>query len=79
MPRLPSKRRRQSGKDSGTVIAIAGVLIISCGFLGFMAMVAPNLLVIPALGIGLGLFIAFHYLVWGKWLTNHLNKLPDDE
>ena len=80
MPRLPSQRRRKSGKhaDTGTAFGLVAVVLLTAGFLGLGAMVAPNLMVIVGLGAGLGLFIALHYVLWGRWLVRHLNKENED-
>ena len=74
MPRLP---KRQPKKNPATAIALMGMLLFAGGLLGVTAMVlGPGALAVVGLGVLMVLFIAFHYLLWGKWLSN---RLPRDE
>jgi hypothetical protein len=74
MPRLP---KRQSRKNPATAIALMGLLLFAGGLLGVTAMVlGPGALAVVGLGVLMVFFIAFHYLLWGKWLSN---RLPQDE
>ena len=59
--------RNQS--NAGTAIALAGLILLSAAMLGLMALVLP-----PLLGVVLVILIfavpaAFHYLIWGWWLS----------
>lgn len=67
---------QQPGRNSGTFIALFGLLVIAAGLLGLSALILPiarGIIVLVLLFLGM---IAFHYCVWGWWLSTHA---PTDE
>lgn len=67
---------KQPGRNSGTFIALFGLLVIAAGLLGLSALVMPQIfgiLIVVVLFLGA---VAFHYCVWGWWLSAHA---PTDE
>ncbi|MBS0266488.1 MAG: hypothetical protein JSS02_31440 [Planctomycetes bacterium] len=64
--------------NSGTMIALFGVLLISGSLLGLMSLVLPQVAgVIIVVLVIFVLPISFHYFVWGRWLSRM--KRPDDD
>lgn len=54
--------------------------MLSAGLFGVAVMVlGPGALAVVALGAMLVLFIAFHYFVWGKWLSKRLTQQDADD
>ncbi|HUG19983.1 MAG TPA: hypothetical protein VMM56_13450 [Planctomycetaceae bacterium] len=66
-------------KDQATYAAMFGLLFF-CGLLLLLvAAVLPKVLWLVVIVFGFGLFFLLQYLLWGRWLTRHLQKkLPDD-
>lgn len=65
----PTRRAPQPGANAATFLALGGLVIVGMGLLGLASMVLPQALGI-LLVIGLFVFpVAFHYLVWGWWLS----------
>jgi hypothetical protein len=64
-----------------TLIALFGLVIIGGALLGLMALVLPQFLgILLVLGVVFVGPIAFHYLVWGWWLSQfNGEKTGDDE
>ena len=52
-----------------TAIALFGLILISAALLGLMAMVLPQLLGIVVVFLVFLVPAAFHYVVWGWWLS----------
>ncbi|MGQ0636557.1 MAG: hypothetical protein ACT4QC_18235 [Planctomycetaceae bacterium] len=53
-----------------TMIALFGLLLVGGALLGLMALVLPQFLgILLVVGIVFVGPIAFHYLVWGWWLS----------
>ena len=74
MPRLP---KRQPKKNPATAIALMGMLLFAGGLFGVATMVlGPGALAVIGLGMLMVFFIGFHYLLWGKWLSN---RQPRDD
>lgn len=62
-----------------TMIALFGLLVVSAAILGLMALVLPQFLGI-ILVVGLVCAgIAFHYLVWGWWLSGMKRDDAEEE
>ncbi len=55
--------------NAATAIALLGLVLISAALLGLMAMVLPQLLGILIVILIFALPAAFHYLIWGWWLS----------
>lgn len=69
-------RDQRATRDAGTLMALLCLIGGSVLFIAFAAMVMPQLL---GLFLVVGLFlgaVAFHYLIWGWWLTAAL-KMDD--
>jgi Flp pilus assembly protein TadB len=69
--------RNQS--NAGTAIALAGLVFISLAILGLMALVLPQLLGVLVVILIFAIPAAFHYLIWGWWLSQARNKQLDEE
>ncbi len=70
------ERRR---KDSGTWSAMVMLIGISLLFLALISMVLENAFPFLLVIFGLVFFCAFHYLLWGCWLSDYLKRTtPDD-
>lgn len=64
----------KSTRDAATMIALICLILGSASFVGFAALVMPQLL---GLFLVVGLFlgaVALHYIVWGWWLTAMLKS-----
>lgn len=73
------RRPTRSGSEhnAATFLALLGLLVIAGGLLVLAAMVTPSVLGILVVVGGFFLFGAFHYLVWGHWLSKP--QPQDDE
>ena len=67
MANRSSPSRNQS--NAATAIALVGLLLISAALLGLMALVLPQLLGILIVILIFAVPAAFHYLIWGWWLS----------
>ncbi len=65
-------RGRSPTSNSGTFLALILLLAISAGMLMLTAMVLPQALGLLIVGVGFAMVAAFHYLVWGRWLSSRL-------
>jgi hypothetical protein len=63
----PPRRPAGSG-NSGTLLALAVLMILAVGFLALTAMIMPGAFGFLAVLLGLFLFVSLHYLLWGWWL-----------
>lgn len=63
-----------SGNNAATFMALGVLILAAIAFLVLVAMVVPSALGVFAVGLGFSMFIAFHYLVWGWWLGDRLNR-----
>ena len=64
----------QSAGETGTWLALLGLLFVSLVLLGLMALVMPQLLGVLLV---LDVFLTFgvlHYLLWGWWLGKRLMR-----
>ena len=76
-PSSPPSQRPES--NSGTAIALFGLLLISGAILGLMSLVLPQ--VAGVLLVVLLVFVvpmALHYVVWGWWLSQ-MKDVEDEE
>lgn len=69
--------RNQS--NAGTAIALVGLVFMSIALLGLMALVLPQLLGVLLVILIFAVPAAFHYLVWGWWLSQARNAENDEE
>jgi hypothetical protein len=74
-------RNSPSGSQSNaaTAIALLGLLLISAALLGLMALVLPQLLGILIVILIFAVPAAFHYLVWGWWLSQAREREQEAE
>lgn len=81
-PRKPDpsrrKRRQPASSDSGTVVALVGVILIGGALMGIGAMVMPNLFALPAIGFAFAALIGLQYLIWGYWFDRSLAADDDN-
>jgi len=66
-PRPSPVSRNQS--NGATAIALFGMLLISGALLALMALVLPQLLGVLVVILIFAVPAAFHYVVWGWWLS----------
>ena len=80
-PRLPgqSRQEREQAQNTGTWIALVFASMIAVGFLGLILLIMPDLIWLPLIVAGFGLFIALHYFTWGAWLMRHRQNDDEDE
>lgn len=77
-PQRPTQNSAQS--NAATWIALFGLLLVGGALLGLTALVMPQFLGLIAVVGGLFVVpIAFHYLVWGWWMSQMKDDTPDDE
>jgi len=81
LPAPPERPRsgRQPQSNSGTILALFGLLMIGGALLGLVTLVMPQAMAI-VLVIG-GLFViplVLHYLTWGWWLSQMKDENPAD-
>jgi Flp pilus assembly protein TadB len=65
--------------NAATAIALLGLVLISAALLGLMAMVLPQLLGILIVILIFVVPAAFHYLIWGWWLSQVREQEMDAE
>lgn len=66
--------------NAGTWIALFGLILIGGALLGLTVLVMPQFIGLVAVVGGLFVVpIAFHYLVWGWWMSQMKDDDPDDE
>jgi hypothetical protein len=64
-----------SQSNVATAIALFGLVLVAAALLGLMAMVLPELLGILIVILIFAVPAAFHYLIWGWWLS----QMRDEE
>lgn len=67
------------GKNSGTLLAFLMLIVLSGLLLLLIAVVFPNVLGLVSVVLGIFLFCAFHYVVWGHWLADRLSRTDIEE
>ena len=70
----PEAAARRS-RDAATAIALLGLVVLGAALLGLMALVLPQLLGIVIVVLIFAVPAAFHYVVWGWWLS----QMRDEE
>ena len=80
---MPDRRAPSSSQsNAATAIALFGLVLLAAAMLGLMALVLPQLLGILVVILIFAVPAAFHYLVWGWWLSQMRDDDPeagDDE
>lgn len=71
-PKVPSESTTASARNQATYMALAVLLILGIALIALCALVMPSILGIVLVGFGFFFFIAFHYVVWGRWLSNRI-------
>ena len=69
--------RNQS--NAGTAIALGGLFLMSAAMLGLMALVLPQLLGVVLVILIFAVPAAFHYLIWGWWLSQSRQAESEDQ
>ena len=70
----PSSNR----SNAATAIALLGLVLMSAALLGLMAMVLPQLLGILIVILIFAVPAAFHYVVWGWWLSQSRDQETEE-
>jgi hypothetical protein len=68
-----------SQSNAATAIALVGLLLISAVLLGLMALVLPQLLGVLIVILIFAIPAAFHYLIWGWWLSQVRDRESETE
>ena len=78
---IMANRNPSSGSRSNaaTAIALLGLMLISAALLGLMALVLPQVLGILIVILIFAVPAAFHYLVWGWWLSQSRKREQEAE
>ncbi len=76
---MSNPRRPDKNRDSTTFLALFALMAVAAGLLFLSALVMPQMVGVLAVVCGLFFFGAFHYVVWGWWLSGVLKKDDDDE
>jgi hypothetical protein len=84
IPPAPPRPRRtapsEAESNAATWIALFGLLLIGGALLGLTVLVLPQFLGVIAVAGGLfAVPIAFHYLVWGWWMSQMKDEYPEDD
>ena len=69
--------RNQS--NAGTAIALVGIVLLSAAMLGLISLVLPMLLGVLVVILIFAVPAAFHYLIWGWWLSQTREVQSDGE
>lgn len=65
-----SGSQRQPPRSNGpTILALLALMAMAVGLLFLSALVLPQLFGFAVVVVGFFVFIAFHYVVWGWWLS----------
>jgi hypothetical protein len=79
-PRLPGRNPGGQGSArNATWLAMFGLVAVTAGLFGLMAMVMPQMAIVILLAGAFGLVFCAHYLVWGYWLDRSRAKAGDSE
>lgn len=74
-----SHNEDERNKDRGTWTALFALFIISSLLILLIANVFPGILGFILVVWGIVLFVCFHYLVWGRWMSKWIVKDDDDD
>lgn len=70
--------RNKREADQRTLLALAMLVFAALGLLALAALVMPHLLGVILVVGGLLVFGTGHYLVWGWWLPQYLDRRDAD-
>ena len=70
---------RSPQRNSGTALALLGILLAMGLLMGLIALVLPQILGLVLVVFGFFFLGVFHYLVWGWWLKVTPDQEDDDE
>ena len=65
--------------NSATILALLGLTAVAVGLLALCALVLPQFVGILSVGFGFFFFVVFHYLLWGRWLSNRSAGQDDED
>ena len=65
---MSSPKRPTRSDDSGTLLILLVLMFLAVGFLALTAMILPGAFGFLTVLLGLFLFGALHYVLWGWWL-----------
>lgn len=65
----PERSSHHGQSNAATAIALFGLVLMGAALLGLMALVLPQLLGIVVVVLIFAVPAAFHYLVWGWWMS----------
>jgi len=71
-----SDKRGNDRSDAATFLALFGLLAIAVALVAFTGLVLPHLFFAVMIVFVFVFIIAFHYFVWGRWMSN---RPPNDE
>ena len=75
----PNSRTTRNQPNAGTAIALVGLILLSAAMLGLMALVLPQLLGVVLVILIFAVPAAFHYLIWGWWLSQARDAESNDQ
>ena len=76
---MNDRRRSDANRNTGTLLALFGLLAIALGLIALCAMVLPQIAGFVAVVLGVFCFGALHYLLWGWWMTGNRPRESDDD
>jgi len=76
---MTDHRRPAANRDTGTFLALFGLLAIAIGLIVLCAMVLPQMAGFVTVVLGLFCFGVLHYLLWGWWMTGRHPQERDDD
>lgn len=74
-----SNSPQHGSRNTGTFLALFGLLAVAGGLLFLTAMVLPQIFFLLIVIVGFVCSIAFHYVIWGRWLSKRTPRDEDDE
>ena len=72
-----SNSPRPESRNAATFLALFGLMALAAGLMFLTAMVLPQIFFLGLVVVGFVMSIAFHYLLWGWWLSK--GTQPDDD
>lgn len=79
---MSERRHRRSGapnRNAATCLALTGLMACALGFLAFTAVVLPQIRGVILVVAGMSLFVLFHYLTWGRWMSRMRMREPEND
>lgn len=73
-----SNSPRDENRNTATLLALFGLLTVAGGLLFLTAMVLPQIFFLLLVIVGFVFSIAFHYVLWGWWLSKSVHRDDDD-